>query len=101
MDSILRPYKSFTRYYIDDIIIFSKTFEEHVEYLDIILGLFDRLGITIKETKTFLNYPSIILLNQRVDGFSIAIFKKWTAAIQNLAFLKILKDLKIYLDFTD
>src|SRR6266536_3225372 len=101
MDSILRLYKSFTRYYIDDIIIFSKIFEKYVKYLDTILRLFDRLRITIKEIKTFLNYPSIILLGQRVNGFDIIISKKRTAVIRNLTFLKILKDLEIYLNFTN
>jgi len=101
IDSILRFYKSFARYYIDDIIIFSKIFEEYIEYLDIILGLFDRLGITIKGVKIFLNYLSIILLGQRINKFDITIFKKRTTAIRNLTFPKILKDLEIYLDFTD
>ncbi len=62
MDSILRPYKSFVRCYVDDIVVFFKTFEEHVEHLDAILDLFDQFGITLKNAKTFLNYPSIILL---------------------------------------
>src|SRR6266536_1819261 len=100
MDSILRPYKPFIRCYIDDIIIFSKIFEEHIKYLDIILGLFDYLGITIKGAKTFLGYPSIILLGQRVNRFGMATSEKRTAAIRNLAFPKILKDLETYLVFT-
>ncbi len=54
----------------------------------------------IKKIKTFLDYLSIILLGQRINGFDIAIFKERTAAIRNLAFLKMLKDLEIYLDFT-
>src|SRR6266487_4549659 len=101
INSILRPYKPFTRYYIDNIIIFSKTFEEYVKYLDIILKLFDRLEIIIKKTKTFLDYPSIILLGQRVNEFDITTSKKRTTAIRNLTFPKILKDLEIYLDFTN
>jgi len=100
INSILRPYKPFARCYIDDIIIFSKIFEKYIKYLDIILKLFDRLEMMIKGAKTFLNYPSIILLDQRVDGFDITTSKKRTAVIQNLAFPKILKNLKIYLDFT-
>ena len=100
MDSILRPYKPFIRYYIDYIIIFSKIFEEYVKYLDIILRLFDRLGIMIKEVKIFLGYLLIILLDQRVNGFNIIISKKRTTAIRNLTFPKILKDLETYLDFT-
>jgi len=48
-----------------------------------------------------LDYLSIILLDQRINGFDITISKKRTTAIQNLVFLKMLKDLKIYLNFTD
>ena len=101
MDSILRPYKPFTRYYIDNIIIFFKIFEEYVEYLDISLKLFDRLEIIIKGVKIFLDYPSIILLGQWVNGFDITISEERTAVIRNLAFLKMLKNLEIYLDFTN
>ena len=101
MNSILRSYKPFIQYYIDDIIIFSKIFEEYIKYFDIILKLFDRLEIMIKEIKTFLDYLSIILLNQRVNGFDIIISKERTTAIRNLVFPKILKNLEIYLNFTN
>ncbi len=86
IDSILRPYKSFARYYVDDIVIFSKIFEKYVEYLNTILGLFDRLDVTLKDIKTFLSYLFIILLGQRVDGFRILIFEERIAAIRNFAF---------------
>ena len=86
IDSILRPYKSFARYYVGDIVIFSKIFEKYVEYLNTILGLFDRLDVTLKDIKTFLDYPSIILLRQRVDSFKILISEKYIAAIRNLIF---------------
>src|SRR6266511_4486134 len=100
IDSIFRSYKPFARCYIDDIIIFSKIFEEYVKYFDIILGLFDRLGMMIKGVKIFLDYLLIILLGQRVNGFGIATSEEWTVAIRNLAFLKMLKDLETYLGFT-
>jgi len=86
MDSILRPYKSFARYYVDDIVIFFKTFEKHIEYLNTILDLFDRLSVTLKNIKTFVSYLSIILLKQRVNGFKISIFEKRIVAIRNLTF---------------
>jgi len=86
IDSILCLYKSFVRCYVDDIIIFFKIFEEHVEHLNTILGLFDRLGMTLKDTKMFLGYSFIILLGQRVDGFIILISEKYIAVIRNLAF---------------
>ncbi len=100
MDSILRFYKSFIKYYVDDIVIFFKTFEKYIKHLNTILGLFDRLGVTLKDIKTFLNYLFIILLGQRVNGFKILIFEKRIVAIRNLTFPQTLKKIEIYLDFT-
>jgi hypothetical protein len=62
MDSVLRPYRTYARCYIDDIVIFSKTFEDYIEHLDKIFDLFDTLGITLKGPKAYLGYPLIILL---------------------------------------
>src|SRR6266498_4040357 len=100
MNSIIRFYKFFAKYYVDDIVIFSKIFEKYVKYLNTILGLFDRLSVTLKNIKTFLDYLFIILLEQRVNGFKILISKKYIVVIRNLAFPRILKKLKIYLNFT-
>jgi Reverse transcriptase (RNA-dependent DNA polymerase) len=100
MDLIFRPYKSFARCYVDDIVVFSKTLDEHIEHLNTILGLFDYMGMTIKSVKTFLGYPSIIPLGQRVDGFGLTTSEERVAAIRNLGFPRILKDLETNLGFT-
>ncbi len=42
-----RPYIDYARYYVDDIIIFSKIFGQYIEYLDTIFELFDKLRITL------------------------------------------------------
>jgi hypothetical protein len=62
MDIIIRPYRNFVSYYIYDIVIFSKIFEEHIKYLDTIFELFNRIGITFKNSKFYLGYFLIILL---------------------------------------
>jgi hypothetical protein len=100
MDMILRPHKSFARCYIDDIVIFSKTLEDHLEHLDTVFNLFNKLGITLKGAKTHLGYPSIILLGQRVDGFGMTSSKERIAALGDLAFPETLKDLETYLGLT-
>jgi hypothetical protein len=64
MDTILRSYRQFIRYYVDDIVIFSKTFEEYIGYLDTIFELFNRIEIIFKESKIYFDYFSIILLEQ-------------------------------------
>src|SRR6266496_880401 len=64
MNMILCSYKFFVCCYIDDIVIFSKTLENHLQHLNMIFSLFNRLEITFKRIKTHLNYLSIILLDQ-------------------------------------
>src|SRR5947207_14343111 len=63
MNMIFKSYKFFICCYIDDIIIFSKTLKNHFKHLNIIFNLFDKMKITFKKVKTYLNYSSIILLN--------------------------------------
>jgi hypothetical protein len=62
MYSVLRFYKIYARYYINDIIIFFKIFEDYIEYFDKIFNLFDTLSIILKGLKVYLGYLLIILL---------------------------------------
>src|SRR5436309_6332990 len=64
MNMILQSHKFFTCCYIDDIVIFSKILQNHLQHLNMMFSLFDKLKITLKEVKTHLDYLSIILLDQ-------------------------------------
>src|SRR5216110_2788163 len=101
INMIFRLHKFFTHCYIDDIVIFLKILKNHLKHLNIIFSLFDKMKITFKEVKTYLDYSSIILLNQQVNNFDMTFLKKQIAALQDLSFSEILKNLKIYLDLTD
>jgi hypothetical protein len=63
MNSVLRPHRIYARCYINDIIIFSKIFENHIEHLDKIFDLFDTLNIILKGLKAYLGYLLIILFD--------------------------------------
>ena len=101
MNMILHSHKFFAHCYIDDIIIFSKTLENHLQHLNMIFNLFNRLEIIFKRIKTHLDYSSIILLDQWVDDFDMTSSKKWIAVLQDLSFSEIFKDFEIYLDLTE
>ena len=100
MNMIFCSHKFFACCYIDDIVIFSKTLENHLQHLNMIFSLFNKLEITFKKVKTHLDYSSIILLNQQVDDFDMTSSKKQIVVLQNLSFSETFKDLKIYLDLT-
>jgi hypothetical protein len=63
MNAVLRPYKDYARYYIDNIVIFFKTFSDHIEYIDTIFQLFDDINITLKGLKAYIRHLSIVLLS--------------------------------------
>ena len=100
IDRLLREYRSFARAYVDDVVVFSKTLEEHVGHLKQIFALFSKYGISVNPAKAFLGYPSVQLLGQKVDSLGL-----WTAedklqAISRLSFPTTLAKLETYLGMT-
>ena len=100
MDGILKNY-SYARAYIDDVIVFSSSFEEHLRHLSSIFAFFQQWNITLKTSKTYFGYFSISLLNQKIDSFDLATTKKKLKIITKLFFSASLKALKKYIEMTE
>lgn len=101
IDDILRKYRNFARAYVDDIVIFNKSLEEHLRHLNDMFSLFDKLNIALKSFKTFLEYLIIELLSQKVNSLKLTTIANKLVAISDLKFLKTLKHLKKYLKKND
>ena len=101
IDRLLREYREFVRTYMNDIVIFNKTFDEHLFYLNIIFQLFKRMNIVIKSIKTYLNYFSIALLDQKINSLNFITIEKKLKVISKLQFLNSLKLLKFYLNLIE
>lgn len=82
MDTLLRPHLHFTRAYVDDVVVFSKSLEDHLRHLDMIFSLFNCLQITLSPTKSFLGFPSTKFLGQHVDRFGLSTHDEKLRAIQ-------------------
>jgi hypothetical protein len=100
MNNILRDY-FWVKTYIDDVIVFSQTLYEHFDHLSQLFALFEKLNITLKAKKTYLEYLSISLLKQKIDSLRLITAENKLKTIVKLSFLKTLKDLKKYLDAID
>lgn len=98
MNRILWAFWAFVWAYVDDIVIFFKTLEKHLQYLQQVFSLFQSLGITLKLCKFYLEYSNITLLKQHVNALSLTTEKKKMKAITNIKFLSNLKELKVYLE---
>lgn len=88
------------RVYINNIVVFSKTLKEYLEYLIKVFRLFKRINILIKLSKIYLDYSLVVLLEQKIDSLELIITKEKLEAIFKLCFSTILKVLKLYLELT-
>lgn len=61
IDTILRDERSFARTYIDDIVIFSKSFSEHLKHIEQVCRKLEYFNIHLSPQKCFLAYPSVAL----------------------------------------
>lgn len=66
----------FATFYIDDIVIFFKIFEKHLDHLQIVFATLNSKNVILKTIKNFLKYTSIILLKQLINLFDLTTTKK-------------------------
>lgn len=100
MDRLFDKCKHFCRGYIDDIVIFSDTAEDHIKHLRTMFSLFMKKNITISPAKSFLGYPDVELLGFHVNGFGRTTTASRVAAFKQLEFPRQLKALEQYIGAT-
>ena len=91
---------TFVKAYIDDMVLGSQTFEEHLEHLDRFFQRLDSKNNSLAAEKCFLGYPSIVLLGHRVDAFGIMTAEDKIKAVRELAFPKTGAQLETFLGLT-
>ena len=98
MQSILAPYLwIFCLVYIDDIVIYSKSYEEHLNHLDKVLEAIENAGITLSPTKCHLFYGSILLLGHKVSRLGLSTHAEKVNAIMELERPRKLSQLQAFL----
>ena len=98
MQGVLAPFLwIFALVYIDDIVIFSKTFKEHLTHLDRVFNAVEKSGITLAPSKCHLAYQSLLLLGQKVSRLGLSTHKEKVDAIKELSEPKNVHDLQTFL----
>ena len=70
--------------YLDDIVIFSKTQEEHIEHLDAVLQRLIHVGLKLKPSKCDLFKSEIVYLGHRVTAEGIHPDPKGISTVQEM-----------------
>ncbi|CAF3544285.1 unnamed protein product [Rotaria sp. Silwood1] len=84
MLDLLSPCRQFALVYIDDIVIFSYTFEEHVKHLTQVLSILSSHNLQLNSSKCFILHRQIDYLSHTVSQFGVKPNKEKIQAIMNL-----------------
>jgi hypothetical protein len=71
----------FVLVYIDDIVVYSQTFENHLKHVNWVLQAIETAGLTLSPSKCFLGYQSLLLLGQKVSRLGISTHREKVDAI--------------------
>ena len=96
IDGLLRPFKTFARIYIDDVVIFNQSVKKHTGHFEYIFNLFDKMNIVLKFSKSYIGYPTVALLNQKVDNFGLSISIDKLETIRAIKFPRKFKNFETY-----
>jgi hypothetical protein len=98
MNRVLSKYLwVFSLVYIDDVVVYSKTFEDHLSHLDKVLEAIENANITLSPKKCHIAYQSLTLLGQKVSRLGITTQKEKIEAIVTLSEPKKVKELQTFL----
>ncbi|MBW0565609.1 hypothetical protein O181_105324 [Austropuccinia psidii MF-1] len=85
--------------YIDDIIIYSETWEDHVHYIDRVLSKCTPINLKISLKKCNFGQQELLALGHKVSVLSVAIDQKKGAAVLQMPVSKSIKEMQSFLRF--
>ena len=97
MDDLLKEFSDFCQPYIDDVIIFSKTFEEHLEHLDKVMTKLRDAGMIVKLPKCEFAMDQLDFLGHTVNAEGIKMQQRKTKAISKMEAPRNAKETKRFL----
>ena len=83
MNQLIEPYSKFCSVYLDDVIVFSNTLEEHLNHLEKIFSLFKQVNLRLKLKKCEFAATSIEYLGHKVTKGKISPMISKIGAIEN------------------
>jgi hypothetical protein len=84
IEELFGPYLwRFVLIYIDDVIIFSKSINQHLHDLDAVLSLLDASGVTLQLSKCHFAQPLVQALGHNVSRLGLSTLEDKVAAVRS------------------
>lgn len=101
MDTILGDLlrEGWVKVYIDDVLVFSKTFEDHVKHLGRVLEAISKAGFTISIKKCHFAHRELRALGRKISGMDLAVDPHKIAAVRDWPAPRNLKEFQSFLGF--
>ncbi|MBW0470190.1 hypothetical protein O181_009905 [Austropuccinia psidii MF-1] len=85
--------------YIDDTVIYSETWKDHVQYIDRVLSKFTPINLKISLKKCNFGQKELLAEGDKVSGLSLAIYQKPVAAVLQKPVPRKIKQMQSILGF--
>lgn len=85
VENVLKPVCAFSKNYVDDVVIYSKSWSEHLDHLRKVIICLGRAGLTIKRKKCVFGKKHLLYLGHRVGGGTLAVPELRTKALAEFA----------------
>ncbi|MBW0482910.1 hypothetical protein O181_022625 [Austropuccinia psidii MF-1] len=86
--------------YIDNITIYSNTWEDHVKYIDIVLSRCTPINMKFSLKKCNFGQQELLALGHKLSGISLAIDQNQVAAVLQKPVSRNIKDMQYFLGFS-
>lgn len=101
INRIIKPYRwEFVIAYVDDIIVFSRTWTDHLKHIHWVLSELHKVGLTLDAAKSFIRFKSVNMRGHVVNRFGLATQEKKVEAMLSFPTPKNLQDVRILLGFS-
>jgi len=102
IDEVLRGTKhKFTQSFIDDILIYSPTFELHLEHIKIVLQRLREAGLTVEPRKTFIARKEIVFIGYTFGRYGIRTDPTNIDKVKNFPTPKNVRDVRSFLGLSN
>ena len=84
MDQVLAPHRKYCRWYIDDLIIFSKNDKEHEAHLNKVLASLNEAELKVNIEKSSWYKPEVVFLGRTINGSTKSTKEESVAKVRDI-----------------